>query len=86
MGGIFLIKILKKTKYHRHLRLILFTVEKTEMEHKKCDKHSKCKGFKTPDYGYGSDYDCGYNTIINCDECKYGDGRKNPEVKCNQPK
>jgi len=46
-------------------------------------RHPKCKGFKTPDVGWGSDYDCGYDTTIDCDECKYGGGRKDPEAKCN---
>ena len=45
-------------------------------------RHSKCKGFRTQDYG--SEYDCGYDTKIDCDECKYGGGRKDPEAKCNQ--
>ena len=27
---------------------------------------------------------CDYNTMIDCDECKYGVGSKNPEAKCNQ--
>lgn len=49
-------------------------------------KHSKCKGFWTPDYGYGSDFDCGYKTIIDCENCKYGVGKKNPEAKCNSIK
>jgi hypothetical protein len=52
-------------------------------------RHPKCKGYTTPDYGNGSEYDCGYGTTITCDECKYclnGGGRKNPEAKSNQPK
>ena len=47
-------------------------------------RHPKCKGFTVPDIGWGAEYDCGYNTIIDCDECKYGGGRKDPEAKCNQ--
>jgi len=47
-------------------------------------KHPKCKGFKIPDIGWGYDYDCGYNTSIDCDECKYGSGKKDPEAKCNR--
>lgn len=34
------------------------------------------------DYGY--EYDCGYGTTIDCDQCKYGGGRKDPAAKCNQ--
>ena len=50
-------------------------------------RHPKCKGFTIPDIGNGADYDCGYNTTITCDECKYclgGYGRKDPEAKRNQ--
>lgn len=39
-------------------------------------RHPLCKGD-------GIDH-CGYYTVIDCDECKYGGGRKNPEAKCNQ--
>lgn len=46
-------------------------------------RHPKCKGYKTEDIGWGSDYDCGYMTKIDCDECKYGGGRKDPAAKCN---
>lgn len=46
-------------------------------------KHPKCEGYQTwTDWGW--EYDCGCNTDISCDECKYGLGRKNPEAKCNQ--
>jgi len=35
---------------------------------------------------FNGDYDCGYNTKITCDDCKYNNspGRKDPEAKCNQ--
>jgi hypothetical protein len=48
------------------------------------DKHPKCKSYATyhPEYGY--EFDCGYNTKLSCDECKYGAGRKNPEAKVNK--
>ena len=29
---------------------------------------------------------CGYNTKLNCEECKYGLGNKNPEAKYNVTK
>lgn len=46
-------------------------------------KHPKCKGYKYwTDCGY--EFDCGYETTIDCDQCKYGVGRKDPEAKCNQ--
>jgi hypothetical protein len=37
---------------------------------------------------WGYEYDCGYGTTIDCEQCKYGacGGRKDPEAKCNQPK
>jgi hypothetical protein len=46
-------------------------------------RHPKCRGYRTQDIG-GSEYECGYETTIDCDECKYGGGLKNPEAKCNQ--
>jgi len=32
------------------------------------------------------EYECGYFTKIECEDCKYGmqGGRKDPEAKCNQ--
>ncbi len=42
------------------------------------DMHPLCKGD-------GIDH-CNYYTTIDCDECKYGGGRKNPEAQCNQMK
>jgi hypothetical protein len=42
-------------------------------------KHPKC-------LGDGID-DCGYNTTIECEDCKFNGqatGRKNPAAKCNQ--
>jgi hypothetical protein len=43
-------------------------------------KHLKCLG----SYDYWGEFDCGYNTTILCEDCKYGLGSKNPESKCNQ--
>ena len=42
----------------------------------------KCLGY----YDYYGDFDCGYQTSITCEDCKYGvcGGRKDPEAKCNQ--
>ncbi len=45
------------------------------------NKHPKCLGYFT--YYSGIEFECGYNTKISCDECKYGFGKKNPEAKCN---
>lgn len=46
-------------------------------------RHPKCEGQKYwTDCGY--EYDCGYNTELSCEDCKYGMGRKDPEAKCNQ--
>ena len=43
-------------------------------------RHPKCLG--TYDEHNG-DYSCDYQTILTCDECKYGVGRKDPAAKCN---
>lgn len=34
------------------------------------------------------DYDCGYGTTIDCEDCMYNHlpGKKNPQAKRNQPK
>ena len=32
---------------------------------------------------WNGDYGCGYSTSIDCDECKYGRGKKDPAAKCN---
>lgn len=46
-------------------------------------KHHKCLGTYNEWQG---DWDCGYQTTISCDDCKYsnGGGRKDPEARCNQ--
>lgn len=48
---------------------------------KKQSKHPKCKGYYDE---WNGDYDCGYHTKLDCEDCKYGLGRKDPEAKCNQ--
>lgn len=46
-------------------------------------KHPKCAGYRTwTDCGY--EYNCGYQTTLMCEDCKYGMGNKDPEAKCNQ--
>lgn len=55
-------------------KFAVFKVENT--------KHPKCKGYRQDFDPY--DYDCGYSTTIDCSECKYGVGRKDPEAKCNR--
>ena len=49
-------------------------------------RHPKCRGYVIPDpgHGWGDDFGCDYETTIDCDECKYGGGYKDPEAKCNQ--
>jgi uncharacterized coiled-coil protein SlyX len=37
-----------------------------------------CKGYWTPT-PFGDEFDCGYDTNIYCEECKYGRGDKDPE-------
>ena len=46
-------------------------------------KHPKCKGSYD---AYSGDFDCGYHTTIDCEQCKYCHlgGRKDPAAKCNQ--
>jgi len=34
---------------------------------------------------WNGDYDCSYSTEIDCDQCKYGGGRKDPEAMRNAP-
>jgi hypothetical protein len=51
-------------------------------------KNSKCKGYRRS-YGLdGDDFECGYDTVIACEDCKYGPypsrHSKNPAAKCNQ--
>lgn len=48
-------------------------------------RRSKCRAIRS---AQDSDYSCGYDTTITCDDCKYAanPGRKDPEAKCNQPK
>jgi hypothetical protein len=45
-----------------------------------------CKGNYDYYIGFGWDFECGYSTTIECEECKYSGhgGRKDPEAKCNQ--
>lgn len=57
----------------------------------KSKKHPKCKGIEDDSYYYDDGFECGYNTILECDQCKYclhpetGKplGRKDPAAKCN---
>ena len=54
------------------------------VESEKNNSHPKCKAPVYPNMGdYGN---CGYNTKIDCDDCKYGSGRKDPASLCNQLK
>lgn len=50
-------------------------------------RHPKCAGERD----HLGDYDCGYDTVLVCEDCKYGGmsgrrGGKDPEAKVNQPK
>lgn len=44
-------------------------------------RHNKCMGYK---YWTDCGYYCDYGSELECDDCKYGGGRKDPEAKCNQ--
>lgn len=52
-------------------------------------RHRKCAAYQ---YNHPLDppeWECGYNTTIDCEDCKYyigSGGRKDPEAKCNQQK
>jgi hypothetical protein len=48
-------------------------------------KNPKCKGYRYwTSWGY--EFGCEYESVLDCDECKYGLGRKDPNAKCNQSK
>ncbi len=46
-------------------------------------KATGCKGYQI-ETTHGFDYACEYDTILICEDCKYGMGRKDPAAKCNQ--
>ena len=49
------------------------------------NKRPKCKSYQCNHQLDPVEYDCEYHSLIDCDECKYGQlgGRKDPESKCN---
>ena len=49
-------------------------------------KHPMCRSYQCNHPLDPIEYDCEYDTKIDCDECKYNGrgGRKDPEAKCNQ--
>ena len=52
-------------------------------------RHPKCAGKQCNHPLDPPEFECGYNTTIECEECKYcigAMGRKDPEAKCNQQK
>lgn len=53
-------------------------------------KHPKCGGpYYSTTWNESHEFDCSYNTTLECDECKYcldARGRKDPAAKCNQVK
>lgn len=62
-------------------KLLACPVERVVRSHEpNKQRHSKCLG--TYDE-YNGDYDCEYQSMLTCDECKYGGGRKDPAAKCN---
>jgi hypothetical protein len=69
-----------KTRFIKGLKPQLNTLDVSGSS----SRHPKCRGYITRDIGWGNEYECGYETTIDCNECKYGGGRKNPEVKRNQ--
>lgn len=52
-------------------------------------RHGKCAAYQCNHPLDQPEWDCGYNTTIDCEDCKYcigSGGRKDPEAKCNQQK
>jgi hypothetical protein len=51
-------------------------------------KNSKCKGYRRSYSLEGDDFECGYDTVIACEDCKYGfypsRYSKDPAARCNQ--
>ena len=37
------------------------------------------------EYDIEGDFDCTLGSPLECDDCKYGSGRKDPFAKCNLP-
>lgn len=62
-------------------KLISITTKSDNTPNRK--KHPKCLGEYTcgPEF---TEFECGYSSVLMCEECKYGLGRKDPEAKCNQ--
>ena len=58
-----------------------FSINVSTEHSKHHDQHPKCEGYRDDMTG---EYDCGYDTKIICEDCKYGCGKKDPEAACNQ--
>lgn len=58
--------------------LLICTLTPSEKSQK---KHHKCLGRYD---AWNGEFICDYDTVLTCDQCKYGFGRKDPEAKCNQ--
>jgi hypothetical protein len=67
-----------------------FEIEENNiLSHKYSDRnlHPDCRGFWEYDaFHQIEEFECGYPTTIDCEDCKYGTGRKNPAAKCNTVK
>lgn len=46
-------------------------------------KNPKCKGHFEYSIEGGWEFDCGYGSYLECEDCKYGHGRKDPEKHIN---
>lgn len=55
-------------------------------KNKETERHPLCKAQTCNNFYDPIEYECGYFTTLDCDDCKYGGGKKNPEAKCNQEK
>jgi hypothetical protein len=64
------------------LRKDILEKYKIKMDVTRHRRHPKCKGYTIYSMD-GNEYDCEYGSKLDCDQCKYGGGRKDPEAKCN---
>lgn len=73
----------KKNDYQRPTGALKLLLEDLDKLKDRPVTNTGCQGYYDE---WAGDYDCGYNTAITCEDCKYGScgGRKDPAAKCNQ--
>ena len=62
------------------------SIERTPEPPSSLKEKKGCRGYWTPDTGWGREYECGYGTSINCEDCIYGacGGKLDPEVEAER--